>query len=91
MEPAILWFERRIRRVKRLTKRQTLEALRQALKGRRLSSVSTNEQNSNIFSALSGHRCLQGVFGVSSRRQGRALCYSSKQQAASSKQQQQQR
>jgi hypothetical protein len=62
MEPAILWFERRIRRVKRLTKRQTLEALRRALKGRRLSSVSTETLNKKRdHCALSGHSRPQGV------------------------------
>ena len=49
MEPAILWFERRIHRVKRLTKRQTLGALRRASKGRRPYSVSTYILNKEII------------------------------------------
>jgi hypothetical protein len=65
MEPAILWFERRIRRVKRLTKRQTLECL--AAGSQRAATIQRFDLNSKQqrdHYALSGHPCPQGVFAV---------------------------
>jgi hypothetical protein len=61
MEPAILWFERRVHRVKRLTKRQTLEALRRASKGRRPYSVSTYILNKEIITRSSGIRARRAI------------------------------
>jgi hypothetical protein len=64
MEPAILWFERRIRRVKRLTKRQTLECL--AAGSQRAATIQRFDlqlEHRDQF-ALFGHPRPQGVFGV---------------------------
>jgi hypothetical protein len=65
MEPAILWFERRIHGVKRLTKRQTLEALRRVSKGRRPYSVSTYILNQEIFTRSSGIRARGAILASS--------------------------
>ena len=64
MEPAILWFERRIHRVKRLTKRQTLEALRRGpQRAATIQRFDLHLEQRDHF-ALFGHACPQGVFGV---------------------------
>ena len=63
-EPAILWFERRIHRVKRLTKRQTLEALRRgSQRAATIQRFDLHFEQRDQF-ALFGHPRPQGAFGV---------------------------
>jgi hypothetical protein len=67
MEPAILWFERRVRRVQTCDKRQTLgvsaKSQRAAIIQRFFSASSTH-----IEGALSGQAVPQGAFAVSGER-----------------------
>ncbi len=62
MEPAILWFERRVRRVQTCDKRQTL-GLGQAQRAAIIHRFS-NHLDTNILSALSGQAVPQGAFAV---------------------------
>jgi hypothetical protein len=66
MEPAILWFERRARRVQTCDKRQTLES-GQTQRAAIIHRFSMNS-SSNIVSALSGQAVPQGAFAVFGER-----------------------
>jgi hypothetical protein len=66
MEPAILWFERRARRVQTCDKRQTLESgqtQRAAIIQRFSNSLITILKN-----ALLGHTVPQGAFAIFGQR-----------------------
>jgi hypothetical protein len=66
MEPAILWFERRVRRVQTCDKRQTLE-LGQAQRAAIIQRFSKNS-STNIVSALSGQAVPRGAFAIFSEQ-----------------------
>jgi hypothetical protein len=63
MEPATLWFERRVRRVQTCDKRQTLEP-GQAQRAATIQRFSNNPLPTNVC-ALSGQAVPQGAFAVS--------------------------
>jgi hypothetical protein len=68
MEPATLWFERRVRRVQTCDKRQTLETPGQGNQRAATIQRFLNNSFATIVSALSGQAVPQGDFAVSGER-----------------------